>query len=128
MPRHRPRRDGARTPNRARAIDLDVLPSLLGYNIRRAQIALWRDYSRNVADGEVRPGVFSVLLLANSNAGIAQIDIANHLGIDKASVVALIDRLEDNGWVVRRRSTRDRRRQEIFLTAAGDKAYKGLKR
>jgi DNA-binding MarR family transcriptional regulator len=129
MPRTRsrsPRPAAAATT--ARAINLDFLPTLLGYNIRRAQIALWRDFTRNVADGEVRPGVFSVLLLANANSGIAQIDIANQLGIDKASVVALIDRLEDQGWVVRKRSTEDRRRQEIFLTPAGEKAYKALKK
>jgi DNA-binding MarR family transcriptional regulator len=110
------------------AIDLDFLPTLLGYNIRRAQISLWRDFTRTVADGEVRPSVFSVLSLANANSGIAQIDIANQLGIDKASVVALIDRLEAQRWVVRKRSTEDRRRQEIFLTAAGVKAYRTIKK
>jgi DNA-binding MarR family transcriptional regulator len=109
-------------------LDLDVLPSLLGFNIRRAQIALWRDFNKTVAEGEIRPGVFSSLLLANANPGIAQIQIANHLGIDKASVVALIDRLENSGWVQRKRSTEDRRRQGIFLTAAGVKAYKALKK
>jgi DNA-binding MarR family transcriptional regulator len=111
-----------------KALDLDILPSLLGFNIRRAQIALWRDFNRNVAEGEVRPGVFSSLLLANANPGIAQIEIANHLGIDKASVVALIDRLENAGWVQRKRSTEDRRRQGIFLTPAGLKAFKALKK
>src|SRR5690348_18287525 len=96
-------------------IDLDCLPTLLGFNIRRAQIALWRDFNRNVAEGYVRPGVFSALLLANANPGIAQIEIANQLGIDKASVVSLIDRMEDAGWVTRKRSTDDRRRQGFFL-------------
>jgi len=111
-----------------KSLDLDILPSLLGFNIRRAQIALWRDFNRNVAEGEVRPGVFSSLLLANANPGIAQIEIANHLGIDKASVVALIDRLENAGWVQRKRSTEDRRRQGIFLTPSGLKAFKALKK
>jgi len=110
------------------SVNLDFLPTLLGYNIRRAQISLWRDFTRNVADGEVRPSVFSVLSLANANSGIAQIDIANQLGIDKASVVALIDRLEAQRWVVRKRSTEDRRRQEIFLTPGGVKAYRALKK
>ena len=82
-------------------LDLDCLPTLLGFNIRRAQIALWRDFNRNVAQGYVRPGVFSALLLARANPGIAQIEIANQLGIDKASVVALVDRMEDAGWVTR---------------------------
>ncbi|HET7811775.1 MAG TPA: MarR family transcriptional regulator [Steroidobacteraceae bacterium] len=109
-------------------IDLDCLPTLLGFNIRRAQIALWRDFNRNVAEGYVRPGIFSALLLANANPGIAQIEIASQLGIDKASVVSLIDRMEDSGWVTRRRSTDDRRRQGIFLTAEGARACRSLKK
>ncbi len=112
----------------ALGIDLDCLPTLLGFNIRRAQIALWRDFNRNVAEGYVRPGVFSALLLAHANPGIAQIEIANQLGIDKASVVTLIDRMEDAGWVTRKRSTQDRRRQGIFLTPAGVKACRSLRK
>jgi DNA-binding MarR family transcriptional regulator len=124
-------RSSRRSPtagDQARPINLDILPTLLGFNIRRAQIALWRDFTRSVAEGEVRPGVFSVLSLANSNPGIAQIDIANQLDIDKASVVALIDWLENQGWVARKRSATDRRRHEISVTPAGLKAYKSLKR
>jgi DNA-binding MarR family transcriptional regulator len=130
MPRSRTRsaRQAPLDSEAARTINLDILPTLLGYNIRRAQIALWRDFTRSVAEGEVRPGVFSVLSLASSNPGIAQIDIANQLDIDKASVVALIDWLEHQGWVARKRSTADRRRHEISVTSAGQKAYKSLKR
>ncbi|MEO7773528.1 MAG: MarR family transcriptional regulator, partial [Steroidobacteraceae bacterium] len=89
-------------------LDLGVLPGLLGYNIRRAQIALGRDFHRNVSKGEVRPGLFSVLVLASGNPGVAQIQLARQLAIDKASVVALIDRLERAGLIARRRSTVDR--------------------
>jgi DNA-binding MarR family transcriptional regulator len=132
MPRSRTRSVRARSrssaPTPARPIDLGILPTLLGFNIRRAQIALWRDFTRSVAEGEVRPGVFSVLSLASSNPGIAQIDIANQLDIDKASVVALIDWLENQGWVARERSATDRRRHEISVTRAGRKAYRTLKR
>src|SRR6266404_5044763 len=81
------------------SIGLDVLPELLGFNIRRAQIELWRDFGATVSGGEVRPGLFSLLLLVGANPGIAQIDLANQLSVDKASIVALIDRLEEAGWV-----------------------------
>jgi len=107
---------------------LDVLPELLGFNIRRAQIELWRDFGATVSGGEVRPGLFSLLLLVGANPGIAQIDLANQLSVDKASIVALVDRLEEAGWVVRKRSTEDRRRQEIFTTPAGVKKLAQLKR
>lgn len=110
-----------------RVIDTDILHQLLGYNIRRAQIVLWRDFARTVAEGEIRPGMFSVLALARANPSVAQVDLANELGIDKASMVALIDRLEDAGWILRTRSSEDRRRQCITLTAAGERTYRLLK-
>ena len=123
-----PRPAGEVRAQPAIGLDLDCLPTLLGFNIRRAQIALWRDFNRNVAEGDVRPGVFSALLLAHANPGIAQIEIGNQLGIDKASVVTLIDRMEDAGWVVRKRSTDDRRRQGIFLTPAGTRTCRSLRK
>jgi DNA-binding MarR family transcriptional regulator len=122
------RKSGDLRVQAAIGVDLDCLPTLLGFNIRRAQIALWRDFNRNVAEGFVRPGVFSALLLANANPGIAQIEIGNQLGIDKASVVTLVDRMEDAGWVTRKRSTDDRRRQGIFLTPAGVKTCRALRK
>jgi DNA-binding MarR family transcriptional regulator len=109
-------------------VDRDILPSLLGYNIRRAQIALWRDFARTVADGAVRPGMFSAIALIKANPGIAQIELANELGIDKASMVVLVDRTQDAGWVVRTRSQEDRRRQGLSLTPAGAAMYRKLKR
>jgi DNA-binding MarR family transcriptional regulator len=118
----------ARKSRSSRPIDTDILPSLLGYNIRRAQIALWRDFARTVAAGEIRPGMFSALALARANPGIAQVELASELGIDKASMVTLIDRLEDAGWIQRTRSSEDRRRQSITLTAAGERTYKSLRR
>lgn len=124
----RPKRTYKKSSVAAVGLDLDCLPTLLGFNIRRAQIALWRDFNRSFSDGDVRPGVFSAMLLANANPGIAQTDIASQLGIDKASVVSLVDRMEHTGWVERRRSTEDRRRQGIFLTPAGVKACRSLRK
>jgi len=96
-----------------------ILPNLIGYNVRRAQIALWRDFSRTVGQGEVRPAVFSLLILVEANPGIAQVDLANQLDLDKAAIVALLHRLQRRQWVTRRRSVEDRRRQGIFLTPRG---------
>jgi DNA-binding MarR family transcriptional regulator len=110
-----------------RTFDRDVLPMLLGYNIRRAQIVLWRDFARTVAEGEIRPGMFSALALVRANPGIAQVELGNELGIDKASMVALLDRLEEPGWILRTRSSEDRRRQGLTLTNEGERIYKSLK-
>src|ERR1700729_3220559 len=100
-------------------VDLGVLPRLLGYNLRRAHQLSWRTYVSFIGENKIRPGLFSLLCLTRFNPGIAQIELGTHLGVDKASIVALLDRLERAGLIERRRSTRDRRRQGIFLTDAG---------
>ena len=100
-------------------VDLGCLPRLLGYTLRRAQLASWRTYVAVIGEQKLRPGLFSLLVLAGCNPGISQIELGNNLGIDKASIVALLDRLEKAGLLERCRSARDRRRQGIFLTARG---------
>ena len=106
------RRQGAR-------VDLGCLPRLLGYNLRRAHQMSWRHYVSVIGETRLRPGLFSLLVLVRSNPGIAQIELGTHLGVDKASIVALLDRLEHAALITRKRSVRDRRRQGIFLTPAG---------
>src|SRR5690242_19995963 len=81
-PNKRPEGAGA-----VRPLSVGILPNLLGYNVRRAHMALWRDYNRTVANGVVRPGIFSLMLLMDENPGVAQIELANQLAIDKATVV-----------------------------------------
>lgn len=107
-------------------VDLGPLPRLLGYNLRRAHLISWRTYVGVIGEQKLRPGLFSLLVLAHSNPGICQIELGTHLGVDKASMVALLDQLERAGLIERRRSTRDRRRQGIFLTVAGQRELDGL--
>jgi DNA-binding MarR family transcriptional regulator len=107
-------------------VDLSILPRMLGYNLRRAHQLSWRTYVSFIGESKIRPGLFSLLVLTRSNPGIAQIELGTHLGVDKASIVALLDRLERAGLIERRRSTRDRRRQGIFLTEAGSTELEAL--
>jgi DNA-binding MarR family transcriptional regulator len=120
------RAGGGRAKTRAKIVkapsqplSVGLLPNLLGYNVRRAEIALWRDFSRTVGEGEVRPALFSLLILVEANPGVAQIDIANQLDIDKATVVGLVQGLQRRQCVTCRQSSIDRRRQGIFLTPKG---------
>lgn len=49
----------------------------------------------------------------------AQSDLPVALGIDATGVVALLNGLEDEGLIERRRSPVDRRKHDVFLTKAG---------
>jgi DNA-binding MarR family transcriptional regulator len=120
-------RQGRRNEIVSTPINVGLLPNLLGYNLRRAQIALWRDFNRTVREGDVRPGVFSLLILVDANPGIAQTDLANQLDIDKATIVGLVHRMERQTWVLRKTSALDRRRQGVYITSTGRTALKSLR-
>jgi len=125
--RGKPRRAPVRVERDEGArVDLGCLPRLLGYTLRRAHLASWRQYVAVIGEQKLRPGLFSLLVLVGSNPGIAQIELCRHLGIDKASIVALLDRLEKAGLLERCRSARDRRRQGIFLTTRGGSELESL--
>jgi DNA-binding MarR family transcriptional regulator len=100
-------------------VDMGILSRSLAFHVRKAQLALQRRGLRNVAPGNIGPAEFGTLVLCEQNPGLAQFQIAAALDIDKASVVAVVDRLEELGWVVRRRSNQDRRRHGLHLTATG---------
>ncbi len=115
------------TPVESRPISVGLLPNLLGYNLRRAQITLWRDFNATVRTGSIRPGIFSLMSLIEANPGIAQIDLARQLDMDKAAIVGLIRNLQQRGWIRRRISRLDRRRQDLRLTRSGRRAIAQLR-
>lgn len=130
VPHRSPRRPGSRDNGALaiRPLNVGILPNLLGYNVRRAHMALWRDFNRTVGIGIVRPGIFSMMVLIDENPGIAQIEIAVQLAIDKATIVGLIRMLQKQGWIERRRSRADRRRQDLYLTSQGRHELATLRR
>ena len=60
-------------PTRAK-LDLGPLPHLLGYALRRAQIAVFADFIAAFEPLGLRPAQFSVLLLIDINPGCKQSD------------------------------------------------------
>lgn len=95
------------------------LDGLLGYRLRRAQGAMHRDYMATVTGLELTQKQTATLWLINANPGVSQVSVAGALGMDRATMMSVTDRLEDRGLLIRKRSTVDRRRQELYLTPAG---------
>lgn len=101
-------------------LDLDGLPELLGFHLRLAHVAMYRDFMTALADLDLTQKQCATLQLIGANPGVSQVDLAATLGTDRATMMAMVDRLEQRGFVVRRRSLADRRRQELNLTEAGE--------
>jgi DNA-binding MarR family transcriptional regulator len=102
-------------------LNLGKLSELLGFHLRMAYVAMHRDFSDAVAGLDLTQRQFAVLSIVAANDGPSQVDIAAALGMDRASMMELIDRLEGQAFVERKRSKGDRRRQELYVTAQGRK-------
>ncbi len=68
------------------------------------------------------PGEFGLLVLVDRNAGLSQTTLARALGIDRSTLVPILDRLQSRGLLVRRRSPTDGRTHALALTPQGSKA------
>lgn len=99
--------------------DLSVLTEAVGYQLRRAQLAVFQDFSEIFTANGLRPADFSVMILIWKNPGSKQSEIAEALGIQRANFVAIIDSLEQRGLAERRKSDSDRRVQSLFVTEVG---------
>jgi DNA-binding MarR family transcriptional regulator len=100
--------------------NLGILPTLIGYNLRRAQVAVFQDLMSALGDLELTPGLFGVLQIIKNNAGLKQTDLANALHVDRSTVVGVIDKLEKRGLVNRAAAPRDRRSYALYLTDVGE--------
>jgi DNA-binding MarR family transcriptional regulator len=104
------------------------LDGLLGYMLRRAQGAMHRDFMAAVASFGLTQKQVATLWLVHANPGVSQAEVAAALGMDRATMMAVIDRLEDRTFVIRKRSSVDRRRQDLYLTPAGQATLKKCKK
>jgi len=103
------------------------LDGLLGYLLRRAQGEMHRDFMAAVAEFALTQKQVATLWLIQANPAVSQVEVAATLGMDRATMMSVTDRLEDRGFVIRKRSTVDRRRQELYLTPAGQSTLRKCK-
>jgi DNA-binding MarR family transcriptional regulator len=101
------------------------LPGLLGYRLRLAQQAVFRDFGESVSD--LPPGRVGILLIIDANPGVTQTRLAQAVGLDRSTLVGVLDALEARGLVERRRG-KDRRTNGLLLTRAGRARVTELKR
>lgn len=106
--------------------ELGRLGMFLGFRLRRLQNQLSRDFSEKTKSWEIRQGMFSSLEIISANPGVSQAALSTEVGLDKSAIVPLIDDMESRGWVVRTRSTSDRRRNHLTITDSGRKTLNDL--
>ena len=72
-------------------IEFGELSRLIGYQLRRAQSAMFQDFFEKIAEDGLTPGRHGLLMLIDQNAGLSQADLASAIGVGRSSMVAILD-------------------------------------
>lgn len=98
------------------------LNARLTYLLKRALLDLENLHTEHLAPVGVSGRELAVLLLLDGHSPESQQQVAARLGVDRTTMVALLDGLETKGLVARRADAGDRRRNVLELTADGHTA------
>jgi DNA-binding MarR family transcriptional regulator len=97
----------------------EVLASRLGYLLKHAQLRFAEASAQALARHGIDGRELAVLAVLDAEDEPSQLEVAGRLGVDRTTMVALVDALESKDLVARRRSPHDRRRNIVELTPAG---------
>lgn len=76
----------------------------------------------------VHPRQFGVMHVLAARECMTQQELADHAGVDRSSMVALVDELEALGIAERRTNPDDRRKRSIHLTKDGEAKLKEMRK
>jgi DNA-binding MarR family transcriptional regulator len=100
--------------------DVGALGEILGFHIRLAHGAVYRHFTETFQELDLTQKQVSVMWLIADHPGLAQTDVGKRLRMDRATTMALINRLQARKLVRRGRAEGDRRKQALFLEPAGE--------
>ena len=106
----------------------DALAYRLGYLLKHVQQELVSAAVPAMAPFGIDGRELAVLAVLGADAQLSQQEAAEQLGVDRTTMVALVDSLEAKGLVERHRSADDRRKNIVQLTKAGQKCLTGAGR
>ena len=98
----------------------DSTTRIVGYRLRRAQIAVFQRFLAVFESMGLRPAEFTMLVLIADNPGRKQTEIADALGIKHANFVSLAQDFEARGLVERAPAAADKRVKALHLTPEGE--------
>jgi DNA-binding MarR family transcriptional regulator len=104
------------------------IDDILGFHIRLAHGTTYRHFMQSFKLLGMAQKQVSVLWLVADHPGIAQADLAKRLQLDRATVMAIVNRLAKRKFLIRGESETDGRKQTLKLLPAGAKTLQEAKR
>ena len=110
--------DGSNPTPRRRRIDFGDLDRFVGFQLHKARNMAAAELAEMIVPESV-PGHFPILYLIGRNPGSTQSAIAAAVGLDRSSLVPILNRFEKQGWIRRAPAPDDGRAHAVTLTARG---------
>jgi DNA-binding MarR family transcriptional regulator len=107
-------------------LDLRPLPNLIGYALRRTQVAVFNRFRRAFAEFDIRPAQLGILTVVHNNPGLKPSEVSAALGIKRTNLVPLLDGLIARGLIERAKLETDRRSHALRLTQDGSRFLAAL--
>lgn len=107
--------------------DIGEIRNIVGFHIRLAHGAVYRHFTETFTDLDLTQKQVSVLWLVDDHPGIAQTDLAHRMRMDRATTMAIINRLEARDLLIRGKSETDGRKQTLNLTDVGQEMLRVAK-
>jgi DNA-binding MarR family transcriptional regulator len=107
--------------------DIGEIRNIVGFHIRLAHGAVYRHFTETFTDLDLTQKQVSVLWLVDDHPDISQTDLAQRMRMDRATTMAIVNRLQSRSYLVRGKSNDDGRKQTLNLTDAGRQALIGAK-
>jgi DNA-binding MarR family transcriptional regulator len=98
-----------------------ALKGYLGYCLVRSAFKLRGMMDEALSDLELIAPMLGILRVLRDSGPISQIELGRAIGIDKASMVKIIDHLQSTSFVTRTEGAPDRRVKLVSLTSEGAK-------
>ena len=111
-------------PEGARETPPNALASRLGFLLKHAQLRYQSIQAPALAPLDIDGRLLAVLTLVGAEGPALQARLAERLQVDRTTMVALVDRLEQAGLVERHRDPTDRRGYHVNITTTGSRALK----
>ena len=98
---------------------IGAINDLVGFHIRLAYGVVYRHFMETFAHLDLTQKQVSVMWLVSDHPGIGQSDLARRLQMDRATVMAIVNRLQARSYLARTAHGADARRRALVLTPQG---------
>ena len=116
------RRNTQAQPTRAKRVGSthrDLGLESIGYLVRYAYRAFVKGLAIELDPHDITTSQWSVLRVLWQDEGMSQVELAQRMMVEKASLTPVLESMTNGRLIIRSRNSDDRRKVNIFLTARG---------